>query len=43
MSIILTLYNIILKYISLLKYVKPDAVITVIELLMMSGVSLETC
>jgi len=38
-EILLTLYNVILKYISLLKYVKPEATITVFELLMMSGVS----
>jgi len=31
------------KYISLLQYVKPEAAITVFELLMMSSVSLETC
>jgi len=39
----LILYNIILKYISLLQYAKPEDAITVFELLMMSGVSLETC
>jgi hypothetical protein len=42
-EILLTLYNVILKYISILQYVKAEAAITVFELLMMSGVSLETC
>jgi len=37
------IYNVILKYMSLLQHVKPEAAITVFELLMMSGVSLKTC
>jgi len=38
-----TLYIIIPTHTSLLQYVKPEAAITVFELLMMDGVSPETC
>jgi hypothetical protein len=41
--LLLTFYIIILTHNSLLQYVKPEAAITVYELLMMGGVSPETC